>query len=109
MNVAEWAAFNGDPVGCSVFWVDQGIDTGPIVATRRVAAAGCRSIDELRARVDDSQLTLLDEVLRAIVDDGAAPSAREQRPAEGRQFFRMHADLRLILEHRLRQAQSRCD
>src|SRR6185436_8391054 len=36
MNVAEWAAFNDDPVGCTVFWVDQGIDTGPIVVTRSV-------------------------------------------------------------------------
>jgi folate-dependent phosphoribosylglycinamide formyltransferase PurN len=109
MNVAEWAAFNGDPVGCTVFWVDQGIDTGPIVVTRRVDAAGCRSIDELRARVDESQLALLDEVLRSIVDDGVAPELRQQQPGDGRQFFRMHADLRLMLEHRLRQAQSRCD
>lgn len=105
MNVAEWAAFNNDPVGCSVFWVDQGIDTGPIIVTRRVDTAGCRSIDELRARVDESQLTLLDGVLRSIVDDGIAPSPRQQRPHEGRQFFRMHADLRLVLERRLSQAE----
>jgi folate-dependent phosphoribosylglycinamide formyltransferase PurN len=101
MNVAEWAAFNDDPVGCSVFWVDQGIDTGPIIVTRRVDAADCRSIDELRARVDESQLTLLDEVLRSIVDDGVMPDARQQSPGEGRQFFRMHADLRLLLELKL--------
>jgi methionyl-tRNA formyltransferase len=102
MNVAEWAAFNDDPVGCSVFWVDRGIDTGPIIVTRPVDVDGCRSIDELRARVDARQLVELDAVLRSIVEDGQAPAAREQRSDEGRLFFRMHADVRRLLEQRLR-------
>jgi folate-dependent phosphoribosylglycinamide formyltransferase PurN len=107
MNVAEWAAFNGDRVGSTVFWLDRGIDTGPIIVTRQVDTAGCRSIDELRARVDESQLVLLDEVLRSIVEDGVVPLPRPQRQDEGRQFFRMHADLRLVLERKLSREQIR--
>jgi methionyl-tRNA formyltransferase len=106
MNVAEWATLNGDRAGCSVFWVDEGIDTGPVIATRHVAVEGCRSIDALRARVGDNQLALLDETLRSIVDDRSQPSSREQHRDEGRQFFRMHADLRLKLEQRLGRADS---
>ena len=72
--------------------------------TRHVDAAGCRSIDELRARVDESQLALLDEVLRSIVDDGVAPdAAAAASPTTDRQFFRMHADLRQVLERKLSQ------
>src|SRR5436309_2693224 len=36
MNVAEWAALEGGSVGCSVHFIDTGIDTGPILATRGV-------------------------------------------------------------------------
>jgi hypothetical protein len=28
MNVAEWARFEGSPVGGSMHWIDSGIDTG---------------------------------------------------------------------------------
>jgi methionyl-tRNA formyltransferase len=35
MNVAEWAKLHGDHVGCSVIHVDEGIDTGDVVAAER--------------------------------------------------------------------------
>jgi Formyl transferase len=107
MNACEWSAFLRDPVGCSVFWVDEGIDTGPIIATRIVDVAACRSIAELRERVDQCQLDLLDETLRSIVDCAISPSSVPQRREEGRQFFRMHADLRRVLEQELRDPRHR--
>ena len=101
MNACEWSAFHGDSIGCSVLWVDDGIDTGPIIATRRVDVDACRSIADLRARVDECQLDLLDDTLRSIVERGISPSSAPQRRDEGRQFFRMHADLRHVLEQAL--------
>jgi hypothetical protein len=101
MNACEWSAFHGDSIGCSVLWVDDGIDTGPIIATRRVDVDACRSIADLRARVDECQLDLLDDTLRSIVERGIWPSSAPQRRDEGRQFFRMHADLRHVLEQAL--------
>ncbi len=88
MNVAEWAPLEGRTVGCSVFWLDEGIDTGPLIATADVDVSSCRSIDELRDRVDDAQLLLLDETLRSIVERGLAPAGVPQR-GEGRQYFAM--------------------
>jgi folate-dependent phosphoribosylglycinamide formyltransferase PurN len=107
MNACEWSAFHRDAAGCSVFWVDEGIDTGPIIATRIVDADACRSIAELRERVDECQLDLLDETLRSIVDCAISPSNVPQRRDEGRQFFRMHADLRRVLEQELRDPRHR--
>lgn len=101
MHASEWSAFHGDTIGCSVLWVDEGIDTGPIIATRVVDVDACRSIAELRARVDECQLDLLDDTLRSIVERGISPSCAPQRRDEGRQFFRMHADLRRVLEQAL--------
>jgi hypothetical protein len=64
MNVTEWAAFNGDPIGCSVHVIDEGIDTGDIIAVRPVDTSHVTSIPQLRALVDDAQIDLLGEVVR---------------------------------------------
>jgi methionyl-tRNA formyltransferase len=107
MNVTEWAAFNDDAIGCSVFWLDAGIDTGPVITTRVVDAGDCRSIEDLRARVDHEQLAALDETLRVIVERGEIPAATKQRPVEGRLFFRMHPEIRRLLDDRLRRRRAR--
>lgn len=101
MNVAEWACFHGDSVGCSVHLIDPGIDTGDILCVRTVPTAGVRSIAALRARVDDAQLALLGEVVRYVASTGTLPPRHPQRPGDGRQFFRMHGDLAALLEHEL--------
>ena len=103
MNVAEWAVSLGEQPGCSVHFIDEGIDTGPIIARCIVDTAQCRSIDELRAKVDTAQVKLLGDVVRAVWQ-GPRTSLRSvpQTPAEGRQYFRMHEDLRAILEEHLR-------
>ncbi len=104
MNVAEWAALRGDQVGCSVFLLDGGIDTGDIVATVVVDTTGCRSRSELRSRVDDRQMALLLETLAGILAHGELLHSRPQRPADGQQFYPMHDDLLRILDARLAQA-----
>jgi methionyl-tRNA formyltransferase len=101
MNVAEWAALNGDPVGCSVLWIDEGIDTGAIAGTERVEIGGCRSVEDLRARVNEAQIALLVATSTALMRDSSHAPARRQISNDGRQFYRMHADLRAVLERRL--------
>jgi folate-dependent phosphoribosylglycinamide formyltransferase PurN len=98
MNVAEWAALEGGPVGCSVHFVDRGVDTGPVLAARLVDVSNAHSIEELRALVDVRQIELLGEVLRALCERGIdAVRPYAQGAAEGRQFFRMHPELRRVL------------
>lgn len=101
MHVAEWAMLSGGEVGCTVHRVDAGIDTGPILAVRRLDPAGIRSIAELRARVDALQLATLAEVVAEAVRTGALPEGVPQRREEGRQYFAMHPALRAVLERRL--------
>src|SRR5579884_2183505 len=101
MNVAEWAALNGDPVGCSVHVVDRGIDTGPVVCVRPVDTGSARRIVELRRLVDEAQIALLGDVVRFVLAAGALPPVRPQTPAEGVQFFRLHPELAAVLEAEL--------
>ena len=104
MNVAEWSALNGDPVGCSVFFVDDGIDTGPVVVTRMVDTTGCQTIADLRTRVDRVQLDLLDQTVQQVIALGARPATTPQAFADGRQYFRLHPDIRSAVERALRDA-----
>ena len=100
MNVAEWAALERAPVGCTVHLIDTGIDTGPILATQQVDIAGCGSIAALRDAVDRAQLALLGDVLELIVG-GRMPEPLAAAEPPGPQYFHMHQDLAAILEARL--------
>ncbi|OLB59060.1 MAG: hypothetical protein AUH96_14845 [Nitrospirae bacterium 13_2_20CM_2_61_4] len=101
MNVAEWACFESSPVGCSVHFIDAGIDTGDIVCVQSLDVRDVRSIAELRRRVDAAQIALLGEVARRVVMSERLPR-RPQDPREGVQYFRMHPELAAILEAELR-------
>lgn len=106
MNVAEWARFNHDPVGCTVHLIDKGIDSGPILCVRIVDTSSADSVATLRAIVDREQIALLGEVVRVVADTGNLPPARVQDTDEGRQFYRMHPELTAILERELRRMPS---
>jgi folate-dependent phosphoribosylglycinamide formyltransferase PurN len=101
MNAAEWAAFNGDPIGCSVHLIDKGIDTGDILVVHLVDSGSAGSIAALRTLVDDAQITLLGEVVRYIAATGELPPRYPQHANDGRQFFMMHSELRQVLETEL--------
>ena len=102
MNVAEWAALEGGPVGCSVHFVAPGIDTGPVLEIRVVHTGHVRSINALREAVDARQIALLGEVLRAAWERGPETLHSVEQPASGGlQFFRMHQELQELLRERL--------
>lgn len=107
MNVTEWAAWNGDPVGCSVHLIDTGIDTGDIVVVREVDTRRAGNISELRKLVDGAQIELLGEVVQYILNEGRVPPRRSQTASEGLQYFRMHPLLTEKLDARLAQQSSR--
>lgn len=103
MNVAEWSAFMGVPVGCTVHVVDPGVDTGDVILFREVGPTGATDIQALRDRVDDAQVIALGEVVRWVLEHGALPPACPQAPESGRQYFAMHEELRVPLNAHLRE------
>jgi len=101
MNVAEWSAFTGVPVGCTVHVVDRGVDTGDIIVFREVGPAGASDIQALRDRVDHAQIAALGGVVRWVLEHGALPPACPQAHDDGRQYFAMHDELRALLDEYL--------
>ena len=79
VHVAEWARFNGDPVGCTVHLLDPGIHTGPIVCVRLVDTSGATSIEALRRLVDAAQIALLGRVIQFVLRSRSLPPLRMQR------------------------------
>ncbi len=101
MNVTEWARFERGAVGCTVHLVDEGIDTGDVLATCTVDPDQAESVEHLRALVDEAQIGLLGRVLRFVVETGTLPSRKPQAGDQGRQYFRMHPRLKAVLEREL--------
>jgi folate-dependent phosphoribosylglycinamide formyltransferase PurN len=101
MNVTEWSIFHRDRTGCSVHLIDPGIDTGLLITVLDVDTHDCRSLSEARRRVDEAQVSALGSVVAYVCRTGALPAVHQQRPADGRQFFRMHPRIRAALDAEL--------
>lgn len=66
-NVMEWAVLHGDPVGITVFFIDEGIDTGArIVLSEEVDISDCTSIQEAKQRLFDSDAVFFRRALELI-------------------------------------------
>ncbi len=50
-TVVEWALYNGDPLGVTAHLMDEGIDTGPIVAQATFDVADCPDYAAVRVKV----------------------------------------------------------
>src|SRR5207237_3761211 len=93
-----WSTLESNPVGCTVHLVDEGIDTGDILVVEQVDTKRAGSVAELRDLVDQEQIDLLGRVVRFVVATGSLPPRRSQRLDEGRQYYRMHDDLKAVLQ-----------
>jgi phosphoribosylglycinamide formyltransferase 1 len=67
--------------GCTVHFVDQGVDSGPIIAQRAVPVLETDDEESLRCRILAQEHELFPEVLQAISEDRVRVVRREgQRP-----------------------------
>lgn len=56
--------------GCTVHLVDQGLDSGPIVAQAAVEVEGCADVDELSDRILEQEHTLYPRALKRLLGEG---------------------------------------
>jgi phosphoribosylglycinamide formyltransferase-1 len=68
-GLAAWKqalAAGAAETGCTVHFVDSGMDTGPIIAQQRVPVLPGDDAEKLHARIQEAEHTLYPEVLRAL-------------------------------------------
>ena len=102
IDAALWAVLERRPdkVGLSAHLMDEGIDTGPLLAVRPVALeASDTSATRLVARLESLMGEAMVDACVKLLRNEIQP--RPQRPEDGRQFFRLHPWLREIVEKKL--------
>jgi methionyl-tRNA formyltransferase len=63
----QWALINGETeTGVTLFWLDEGMDTGPIFLQKKIAITPDDDADSLRNKLVDLGVTALDEAVRLI-------------------------------------------
>lgn len=68
-NPNVWSIIEGTPAGVTLHYMDPGIDTGDIVARRKVETAFSDSGKDLHKRLEDAQLELFRDVWSDILSD----------------------------------------
>jgi len=101
IDAAEWAALEGATPGCSVYVIDEGIGTGPLLAREAFDTFDCRTVAELLDAADAAQIKLLAEVVRGILASGALPEPATPPEPPRPQYFHMHRELAALLHRRL--------
>jgi phosphoribosylglycinamide formyltransferase 1 len=69
--------------GVTVFLVDEGIDTGPIVSQEAVEVGGDEDLDSLEAKILEVEHRLLPRAVRALVEGRLAVDGRRVSITEG--------------------------
>lgn len=103
MDVVEWPILEdpNDPLlGLTTHFMDQGIDTGPILLQRRFQLQPGETFPPLRRRMEREMVLLAHETLEGLAAGSVSP--RSQRPEEGRQYFVLHPRLARVAAQRLK-------
>jgi methionyl-tRNA formyltransferase len=87
-SVLEWSLLNGDDTGISVFLIDDGIDTGPIILVRKVPIpSDCTDVDAAKSHLfslDGESYAAALELLR-----GGHCAPIVQLPQDGTRYYKM--------------------
>jgi methionyl-tRNA formyltransferase len=79
-HTPSWAILDDTPIGATLHFMDEGIDTGDIVHRRQLAVSPADTADTLYARVKDLELDVFREAWPLLV---TRQYSRTPQPAEG--------------------------
>ncbi len=87
IDVAYWALFNDDieGVGSTIHFVDSGVDTGPVILTKRYNFTGKENLAQLQENIYEDCLDLFVCTLKNI----ELIKPVKQDISEGRQYYKM--------------------
>lgn len=100
MNVLEWSLFNNDPIGITVHFMDEGIDTGDILLKKTIPIEKGDTIKSLRSKSQPVSAGALAEVVNKLENGVIQPI--KQKKEDGNQYFVMHKRLKDLIEEKLK-------
>jgi len=81
LDALPWSVLENDPVGLTAHFVDQGIDTGPVLLFEEVVPQPGDNLIRLRQRVDAKKPEVFLKAVRGLVDGTLSPVS--QQPSDG--------------------------
>ncbi len=109
VDVIPWAIYHGDPLGVSIHFIDEKIDTGDVVAQRLIKVTKGDTFDTLMDQADKLAGELMCEVLvKYISAETIEVIPQFQLKNEGKQFYRMPSKLRRKAEKKLIEISGSC-
>jgi folate-dependent phosphoribosylglycinamide formyltransferase PurN len=104
IDCAKWAILNEDfsKIGCSVHWVDRGVDTGDIISKTHYHPKPNQTFDELDNQLDTLCINELIKVIIQILDGKKLITTRQNK-GDGQQYYKM-----TIQQERAARKKSQC-
>jgi methionyl-tRNA formyltransferase len=101
VDCARWAIINNEfnKVGATVHWVNEGVDTGNIIAREYYSFSGNETMEMLSKHLYDLSISLLIKVILGI-QDGTIPVGEAQSKADGIQYYKMSIKIEKEAEHK---------
>jgi methionyl-tRNA formyltransferase len=99
-SCAEWAIFNGDPVGVTVHFMDEGLDSGPIISTATLDIDRRWDYVAMRVALYRLEARVLAEGLDRVVRDHLRPDGLPAQPPSA-PFRPIPDDLLAVVKQRL--------
>lgn len=104
-SVMEWSLLQGDPAGISVFFVDEGIDTGErILFSEKIDISHCRTIEQAKQYLFDQDAGCYRRAIERLQRDEAS---FERNDGSGRRYYVMSKLFRGVAQADLGELQSK--
>lgn len=82
-----WPLIDGSPAGVTVHWMDEGVDTGPIVGQNKVPVLDTDTAGTLYERLEEEAVDCLPWLFRLYDMTGSWPSSTPQDPKAGTRHY----------------------
>jgi methionyl-tRNA formyltransferase len=76
----EWAIYNDDPVGVTAHFMDEGLDSGPIILTRELTITQGQTYSDVRAALYRLAQEVCVQAVTAIFERDLTPSSLPPQP-----------------------------
>lgn len=100
MNVLEWSIYNDDPIGVTLHFIDEGIDTGDIISFKEIIKIKGDNLKTLREKSNLINVELIESFVNDILE-GKQIKKTKQLKEEGKQYYKMPDELLSVVISKL--------